>query len=148
MLRIAHKYGLKVKALMSVGHPGESEETVLAVRDWLLAEKPDDFDCTVITVYPGTPYYDSAECVGEPVYRYEIHGDVLYSENADFMTDPQYYKGKPGDYKSFVWTDHISAERLVMLRDEVEYEVRTKLGIPYPAALPVVQYEHSMGMKA
>src|SRR5262245_61700697 len=44
----AHANGLKVKALMSVGHPGESEETVRALRDWLVAARPDDFDCTII----------------------------------------------------------------------------------------------------
>ena len=146
MLRIAHRAGLKVKALMSIGHPGESEETILAVRDWLLAEKPDDFDCTVITVYPGTPYYDKAVCLGEPIYRYEIHGDVLYSKNVDFNVDAAYYKGKPGDYSSFVWTPQITAERLVQMRDDLEHEVREKLGIPYPTAPSAVLFEHSMGM--
>ena len=53
---LAHAAGLKVKALMSVGHPGESEDTVRATLDWLLAARPDDLDCAVITTYPGTPY--------------------------------------------------------------------------------------------
>jgi len=51
---------LKIKALMSCGHPGESEETVTDIRDWLIRNQVDDFDCTVITTYPGTPYYDLA----------------------------------------------------------------------------------------
>ena len=146
MLRIAHKYGLKVKALMSIGHPGESEETILAVRDWLLSEKPDDFDCTVITEYPGTPYWDQSVCIEEPVYRYEIHGDALYSKNIDFNVEEAFYKGTPGEYSAFVWTDHITAERLVELRDAVEDEVRNKLHIPYPTAPSALLYEHSMGM--
>jgi len=146
MLRIAHKHGLKVKALMSIGHPGESEETILAVRDWLLEEKPDDFDCTVITEYPGTPYWDQSVCIEEPVYRYEIHGDALYSKNIDFNVEEAFYKGTPGEYTSFVWTDHISAERLVTMRDAVEEEVRKKLSIAYPSAPSALLYEHSMGM--
>lgn len=146
MLRIAHKYGLKVKALMSIGHPGESEETILSVRDWLLAEKPDDFDCTVITEYPGTPYWDQSVCVGEPVYRYEIHGDALYSKNIDFNVEEAFYKGAPGEYSAFVWTDYLSAERLVDMRDAVEEEVRRKLGIPYQTAPAALLYEHSMGL--
>ena len=146
MLRTAHKYGLKVKALMSFGHPGESEETIYATRDWLLAEKPDDFDATVITVYPGTPYYDGAVHVEDSVYKYEFHGDTLYSENVDFSREEAYYKGRSGDYKAFVWTDYLTRERLAQLRDEVEEEVRSKLGIPYPAAAAALNYEHSVGM--
>lgn len=150
MLRTAHEAGLKVKALMSLGHPGESEETILATRDWLIAEKPDDFDCTVITVYPGTPYYDQAKCMGEPVtstYRYEINGDALYSEDVDFHRDAQYYKGKPGDYRSFVWTDYLTREKLVEMRDDLERDVRLKLDIPYQSGAPAIQYEHAMGQR-
>ena len=146
MLRIARTHGLKVKALMSFGHPGETEETILATRDWLLEEKPDDFDCTVITLYPGTPYWDESIDIGDGVYRYETHGDALYSENVDFTQEVAYYKGIPGEYKAFVWTDHLSRERLAALRDEVEDEVRRKLGIPYPTAVAELSYEHSMGM--
>ena len=146
MLRIAHAAGLKVKALMSFGHPGESEATILATRDWLLQEKPDDFDCTVITEYPGTPYWDQSVCIEEPVYKYIYNGDALYSKNVDFAVEEAFYKGTPGEYTSFVWTDYISAERLVAMRDAVEEEVRTKLGIPYPTAPAALLYEHSMGL--
>jgi anaerobic magnesium-protoporphyrin IX monomethyl ester cyclase len=146
MLETAHRHGLKVKALMSVGHPGESEETVHALRDWLLEQKPDDFDVTVITVYPGTPYYDNAVEIGDGVYCFETHGDKLYSNDVDFMQEMAYYKGRSGEYHAFVWTDFLSRERLAQLRDEVEAEVRAKLGIPWPKAGAAVLYEHSMGM--
>lgn len=145
MLRTAHAAGLKVKALMSFGHPGESDETILTTRDWLLEEKPDDFDCTVITVYPGTPYYDRAHHVSGEVWRYDYQGDALYSVDVDFTEDVAYYKGRPGSYRAFVWTDYLTADRLVRLRDEVEEEVRRKLGIAYPQAF-VKQTEQSMGM--
>lgn len=145
MLRIAHKHGLKVKALMSFGHPGESEETILATRDWLLDEKPDEFDCTVITVYPGTPYYDNALAIDHQIYRYEFNGDALYSEDVDFQKDAQFYKGKPGEYRSYVWTELLSRDHLARLRDEVEAKVRGALGILYPTSAPAVLFEHSMG---
>jgi anaerobic magnesium-protoporphyrin IX monomethyl ester cyclase len=146
MLRTAHKHGLKVKALMSIGHPGETEQTILSVRDWLIQEKPDDFDLTVITVYPGTPYHDEAVCVEEPIYKFVTNGDALYSQNVDFMKDVAYYKGVPGEYHSFVWTDYVSAQKLVQMRDEVEEYVRKTLGIPYPAGAAALLYEHSFGM--
>ena len=59
-VEIAKKHGLKVKALMSIGHPSESEQSALDVRNWLIKMEIDDFDCTIITTYPGTPYYDYA----------------------------------------------------------------------------------------
>ncbi len=147
MLRTAHDAGLKVKALMSIGHPGECEETVRATKEWLIKEKPDDFDCTIITPYPGCPYYDSAKSVGDDLYCYSFNGDNLYSRDVNYATDALYYKGKPGDYKSYVWTDHLSAERLVELRDDLECEVRRELNIPFNQSHAALLYEHSMGQQ-
>lgn len=149
-VEIARRYGLKVKALMSIGHPGESRETVLATRDWLLEVRPDDFDVTVITTYPGTPYYDHA--VKHPtkegiwVYTYQKTGDKLYCHEVDYTKVADYYKGRPdGGYQSFVYTEHLSAQDLVDLRDYVERDVRTKLGIPFNPSGTSFRYEHSMG---
>ena len=65
--------GLKIKALMSCGHPGESEQTVTDIRDWLIRNQVDDFDCTVITTYPGTPYYDLAVPHATEPRRVDLH---------------------------------------------------------------------------
>lgn len=144
------RHGLKVKALMSVGHPGESEESILAVRDWLLAVRPAAFDCTVISCFPGTPYYDLAtpheSVAGAWTYAHRKTGDRLHSVDVDFSTTADYYKGDPsGGYTSYVFTDHLSGPEIVRLRDQVEREVRETLGIPYDAGAPGVKYEHSMG---
>ncbi len=146
-MEIAKRHNLKVKALMSVGHPGESEETVRATRDWLLAVKPDDFDATVITTYPGTPYFDEAVETkpGVWTYTYAKTGDRLHSLEVDYREVAEYYKGIPGEYTSYVHTDYLSAEELVKWRDWLEAGVREKLGIPYNTAAPAVRYEHSMG---
>jgi anaerobic magnesium-protoporphyrin IX monomethyl ester cyclase len=144
---IAHKHGLQVKALMSCGHPGETEETIFAIRDWLLAVNPADFDLTIITPYPGCPYYDEAVLFEPGVHRYTSPktGDWLWMRDVDFTREAQYYKGTPGQYVSHVWTDALTPESIVALRDQVEEEVRTKLGIPFPQAGAVIRYEHSMG---
>jgi anaerobic magnesium-protoporphyrin IX monomethyl ester cyclase len=146
-MEIAKRHGLKVKALMSVGHPGESEETVRATADWLLSVKPDDFDATVITTYPGTPYFDEAveSKPGVWTYTYEKSGDRLHSLEVDYREVAEYYKGVPGEYTSYVYTDYLTAEQVVQLRDWLEGDVRGKLGIPYNAGAPAVRYEHSMG---
>ena len=145
-IEIARKYGLKVKALMAIGHPGESPETINETRDWLLDVRPDDFDCTVITTYAGTPYYDNAKEVSPGVWKYEIYGDALYGLEVDYTKVADYYKGNPDDgYVSYVYTDFLTREELVVRRDLLEYKIRTALKIPFNPSMPAQQYEHSMG---
>jgi radical SAM superfamily enzyme YgiQ (UPF0313 family) len=149
-LNFAREAGLKIKALMSIGHPGETEVTVQDTQAWLLRVEPEDFDCTLITTYPGTPYYD--EAVPDPqrpgvwTYTYKKTGDRLHAYEIDFLQVADYYKGRPdGGYQSFVFTDALSADRLVVLRAWVEDSVRSALKIPYPHARPGLRFEHSMG---
>jgi hypothetical protein len=146
-MEIARRNGLKVKALMSVGHPGESESSIRATADWLLSVRPDDFDATVITTYPGTPYFDEAVETSPGVWTYtcEKTGDRLHSLEVDYREVAEYYKGVPGEYSAFVHTDHLAAHQLVELRDWLEKHVRERLSIPYNTAAPAVRYEHSMG---
>jgi anaerobic magnesium-protoporphyrin IX monomethyl ester cyclase len=151
-VQIARKYGLKMKALMSIGHPGESDSTIKDTEQWLLDTRPDDFDITIITTYPGTPYYDRAiphpEKPGEWIYTFEKNGDRLYALEVDYEQEASYYKGNPHEVdgnKSFVYTDHLTREQIVTRRHELEATVRKQLGIPYPAAAAARQYEHSMG---
>jgi radical SAM superfamily enzyme YgiQ (UPF0313 family) len=144
-----HAAGIAVKAAMSIGHPGESPETVDATRQWLLRVRPDEFDVTVITVYPGTPYFDDARERTPGVWTYTDpkSGDRLHAYPVDHLSDVPFYKGTPGSYHAYVYTDHVSAEDLCALRDDLEADVRSALDIPYPTAAPAVQYEHSMGMR-
>ncbi len=147
---IAKRHGLKVKALMSIGHPGETLETISDTAAWLLQVKPDDFDVTIITCYPGTPYYD--EAVPDPtrpgvyVYTYKRTGDRLYQYEVDYNLVADYYKGDPdGGYKAYVFTDTLTADDLVRERDRVEKLVRATLNIPFNQGAPAIRYEHSMG---
>jgi radical SAM superfamily enzyme YgiQ (UPF0313 family) len=144
-VELARENGLKVKALMSLGHPGESPETIEETRDWLLGVKPEDFDLTIITTYPGTPYYDSAAEVEPGIWKYVINGDALYGVEVDYTQVADYYKGAPGEYVSYVYTDFLTREGLPRWRDTVEEEVRQKLGISFNPALPAQRFEHSMG---
>ena len=151
-VEIAHRHGLKVKALMSLGHPGESEDTIRMTREWLIEVKPSDFDASIITPYPGSPYYDHAlptEALhnSKPAWVYICkNGDRLYQEEVDYSREADYYKGNPDDgYTSHVWTDALSPEALVARRNELEDEVRKELGIPFNPSHPATLYEHSMG---
>ena len=145
---LCHEAGLKVKALLSLGHAAESPESIRATRDWVMKVHPDDFDMTIIQPYLSTPIYDEAvEVNGKPgiwVYTSKS-GDKLYMEDISFSDSPLYYKGMPGDYKAFVYTDYISSEELVSMRDEVEKELRAKLNIPFYPIIQSLNFEHSMG---
>jgi radical SAM superfamily enzyme YgiQ (UPF0313 family) len=148
---IARRYGLKVKALMSLGHPGESTQTVAETRQWLCEVKPFDFDATVITPYPGSPYYDQAvpfddrESESAWVYRCK-NGDALYQQEVNYAEEADYYKGDPNDgYVSHIWTDALSQGDLVRERDALEREVRHELAIPFNPSRPSELFEHSMG---
>ena len=144
-IALAHAAGLKVKALMSIGHPGESARTVADTRAWLLEARPSDFDVTVITPYPGSPYYDQAEEVAPGRWVYEANGDRLYQQEIDYTVETDCYKGVPGRYVSHVWTDQLSPEDLVRERDALESQVREHLGIPFNPSSSSQLYEHSMG---
>jgi radical SAM superfamily enzyme YgiQ (UPF0313 family) len=148
---IARRAGLKVKALMSIGHAGETDTTVQETRDWLLAMKPDDFDCTVITPYPGSPYYDEAVETEPRIWTYTSPrtGDRLHADEVDYTTTADYYKGDPdGGYRAYVFTDGLSREELVTWRNTLERTVRASLGIPFNPSRAAQRYEHSMGQSA
>lgn len=162
-VELAHKHGMRAKAFMSLGQAGETYESAMESRDWLLWAKPDDFDVTVITVYPATPYWDERERIGvtsdsRPLCRYvrksrrpEENGATLFFEEVDYASEWAWYKGKPGAYVSHVWTPDLSKEDLVRLRDQIEEDVRRALGIPYPKRFSgdhlagQENLEHSMG---
>lgn len=148
-MEIAKRNGLKVKALMSIGHAGESAETVEQTKQWLLEVQPEDFDCTVISTYPGTPYYDEAiqSKDNSDVWTYTApkSRDRLHSMEVDYAEEAQYYKGKVGEYVSYVHTDALTGAELVKLRDDLENDVRAKLGIPFNQSAAAINYEHSMG---
>ena len=147
-VELGRNAGLKVKALMSIGHAGESPESIKNTKNWLLETKPDDFDCTIITTYPGSPYFDDAVYNGSYyTYTDKKTGDNLHQAQLDYCVDQDYYKGDPdGGYVSYVWTDHISAKDLVIEREKLEREVREKLNILFNPSRPGITHEHSMGM--
>lgn len=154
LVTIAHDAGLKVKALMSLGHPGESKETVAESIEWVksnLWPNWDDVDWTVITQYPGSPYFDHSAY--DPIKEAWVYtfttpdGEELrlYSREADFSRESHYYKGVPGEYEVYVWTDYLTKEQLGELRDKAEQETRDSLGLAPITNIEALQFEHSMG---
>jgi hypothetical protein len=63
----------------------------------------------------------------------------------DYRRVADYYKGAPGNYTAFIYTDELTSEQLVGLRDWLEADVRRTLSIPFNNANAGLRYEHSMG---
>jgi anaerobic magnesium-protoporphyrin IX monomethyl ester cyclase len=145
---VARRHSLQVKALMSVGHPGESEATVAETRRWLIDTQPADFDATVITPYPGSPYYDDSARAKDHYTYTARSGDRLHMRATDYAAEADYYKGAPGAYVSHVWTDSLTRSDISSVRDELEGVVRKRLNLPFNSAAAAINYEHSMGQTA
>jgi anaerobic magnesium-protoporphyrin IX monomethyl ester cyclase len=150
---IARANQIKIKALMSVGHPGESPESIDETRRWLVKTQPDDFDVSIITILPGTPYYDNSTIkekdAGVWVYVCPDSKDHLYSFDIDFANVLSYYKGNPKQkYSAFVFTDFLQPFELVAARDCLETSLRMEMGIPFPKETHSQLYDHSMGQVA
>lgn len=112
---IARNNGLKIKALMSIGHPGESFDTIQETIDWLQAVHPEETDVTIISVYPGSGYFNKSMVLGYDLLKYtsEKTNDSLYIKNIDFLKKSNFYKTKVGECISYVSTDYLSCEELV-----------------------------------
>jgi len=88
-----------------VGLPGETHMTVLSTFMWLQSVRPDDVDVTVFQPLPGSPIFADPEKWG---VKFEYNGCAGW------------YKGKPGEYETSVSTEELTAEQIVVYRDELE----------------------------
>jgi radical SAM superfamily enzyme YgiQ (UPF0313 family) len=120
---IARNNGLKIKALMSIGHPGESVGTIQETIQWLQMVQPDETDVTIVSVYPGSEYFNKSItiCKDELLkYTNEKTKDSLYIKNIDFLNESNFYKSKVDEYISYVATDYLSCDELVKQRSLIE----------------------------
>lgn len=96
---LAHKVGLRVKAFMIVGLPGESAETVEETDQFLAETKPDALDVSILAVYPGSDIYNHPE-------KY----DVTFGP-------PTHFKGKDGAYVCNVSTSQMTSQEIMQAHD-------------------------------
>lgn len=95
----AKKAGLRVKALMIAGLPGETWETIEESKQFLEETQPDSLDVTILQVYKGCPISTTPE-------KYDLN-----------FSAPVWYKGRKGEYVSTVSTSAMSAEEIVKARN-------------------------------
>ena len=99
----AHRAGIRVKAFIIVGLPGETWETVDATAWFLGQTRPDDVDITVLQVYPGSPIDDDPAAYG--ITR---------------TAEPCWYKGRGGEYRANHRTEALGADDILVARDYLE----------------------------
>jgi anaerobic magnesium-protoporphyrin IX monomethyl ester cyclase len=94
-IMMAKKAGIRVKALMIAGLPGETWDTIEESRQFLEETKPDDLDVTILSVYKGCDIYQNP-------HRYDLN-----------FREPTWYKGRNDEYESTVQTSHLSESDIV-----------------------------------
>lgn len=105
-IEVARKYGIRSKAFIIIGLPGESKETINETEQFLEKTKPDELDITLYVPFPNT------HIVNNPSMY-----DIKFNEG-DLRK--AYFKGIPGHYHSMVSTSSLSAEEIVKARDRLE----------------------------
>ena len=121
-VKYAVKYGIAPKVFTQVGLPGETPETIEALRKWLIemaGEGLADADCSVQTPYLGTPLWETPE-------KFDITFD---KEELDYSKKVILYKSTPGEYTSFVSHKNLTREDLVAARQMVENDFRKAAGL-------------------
>jgi anaerobic magnesium-protoporphyrin IX monomethyl ester cyclase len=110
-VRTLHKFGIRAKAFLIIGLPGETHETVAETISWIEEAKPDDVDVSIFQPLPGSKIFSDPGTWG-----------IEFSyDGADY-----WYKGTPGDYKCFVKTKGLSSYDIIKYRDEIEERFKPK----------------------
>lgn len=141
---------IRVKALLSIGHPGEDLKSVEKTISWSQKVAPDDLDVSIISPLPGSSYYDDAVPEGDDVWAYTSPtGRRLFQRSVDFHSQNSFYKGSSdGPYVCNTWTESMTSSDLIRARANVESHLRFSLGIPYPVERSAIYFDHSMGQLA
>lgn len=109
-VELLHKFGIRAKAFLIVGLPGETKETVDQTESWIKEAKPDDIDISVFQALPGSSIYNDPEAFG-----------IRLDES-----DVGWYKGTPGKYKASASTLFLTKEEITEIRDQLESAYKDK----------------------
>jgi anaerobic magnesium-protoporphyrin IX monomethyl ester cyclase len=107
------KIGLRVKTYFIFGLPSESLETICKTQKWLEENKPDNYDVSIFTPYPGSH-----------IYSHKDEYDIQW--NRDKLKEV-WYSGEAQYGACAVSTSHLSTERILALQKKANY-LRGKSG--------------------
>jgi anaerobic magnesium-protoporphyrin IX monomethyl ester cyclase len=104
-----HAHGIRAKAFLIVGLPGERVETIMDTVDWIHEAEPDDIDVSVFQPMPGSRIFADPKRWG---IQFEYNGKAGW------------YKGTPGDYEPLASTEHLTGHEILEWRDLLEMEFK------------------------
>ena len=110
-VKTLHSHGIRAKAFLIVGLPGETRNTVCDTADWIEEAGPDDIDISIFQPLPGSRIFADPKA-----------WDIEFTYNGK----AQWYKGTPGQYVSNVSTKELSADAIVAYRDILEQAYKRK----------------------
>lgn len=108
--------GIKFKASLILGLPGETRESMEATRNWILTQRPDRVDVNILIPFPGTP-----------IMRNPADYDVYWTEK---LPEEFWYKGPRQGMGAIVGTSQLPPQEIEAFRDGLMKEVEAA-GIPY-----------------
>ncbi|MFP4027813.1 MAG: B12-binding domain-containing radical SAM protein [Candidatus Brocadiia bacterium] len=88
-IRQIKRAGIRVKALLMIGLPGETEETVRRSMEYVFSLPIDDFNLSKFTPFPGSPVYENIEEYGTFDEDYEKMDCMHFQFVPDGMTEDQ-----------------------------------------------------------
>jgi len=103
--KMLKEYGIRAKAFLIVGLPGETPHTIADTESWVMEAKPYDVDFSVFQPLPGSAIFEEPE---------------MFGVSFDYDGIPGWYKGTPGQYKPMASTGALSPEKIVFYRELLE----------------------------
>jgi len=110
-VRNLREKGIRAKAFLIVGLPGETEETVKETMEWIETAQPDDLDVSILQPMPGSAIFNNPKAFG---ISFTYENNLLW------------YKGKPNEYSTSVSTEKLVPQRIVELRNLIECTYKDK----------------------
>lgn len=107
-VNLLKKHGIRCKAALIIGLPGESLETIRETETFVEETQPDAVDFSILTVYPKSDIYEHPE-------NYDLRFEKI--SNA---ADTAYYKTKPGQYSAHISTSHLTGKEILDARERLE----------------------------
>lgn len=99
------KYGIRAKAFLIVGLPGETRETVHETEEWIEFAKPEDISVSIFQPLPGSDIFNNPK-------KWEIQ--------FEYNGNPMWYRGTPGQYSPTTRTKELTVDEIIELRDQLE----------------------------
>ena len=123
--RIIQEAGIHYESFFILGHPTETKKDIELTVKWIKEAKPDDWDLTILTPYPGSKIYDSSiKSTKFKDYNWEYNG--LYFNKPDYSKEDSYYKGLEGKAKATIRTDELSEEYLKQIQEEIRCKLKNE----------------------